>query len=186
MRRKGKNTNRGSRAPLIIALVLGLAVLAGGFAIMSGGSIGSGGGSTITISSAPVSTGSVQKGLEEFRGKVVVLDFWATWCGPCRSEIPGLIALQEKYRDQGVEIIGVSIDPIAPRGGGAAAVEPFMKRFGINYTIWMANDVNALAGYDVSQGIPTKYVLDRNGKIDKKYVGARSPSVIEGDIKRLL
>ena len=189
MGRKVKNAKqRGSRAPLVIALVLGLAVLAGGFAIMSGGGSRTSGGANITISSAPISTGSVQKGLEEFRGKVVILDFWATWCPPCRAEIPGLIELQKKYRDQGVEIIGVSLDIITPRGpnGGAAAVEPFMKRFGINYTIWMVNSVDALAGYDVSQGIPTKYVLDRNGTVAKKYVGAKPSSVVEEDIKNLL
>ena len=185
MGRKSKNMKtRGKRAPLIIAVALGLVVVVGGFAIMSGGSSGG----PIAISSTPIPINSVQQSLAAFRGKVVVLDFWATWCGPCRSEIPGLIELQEKYRDQGVEIIGVSVDPLTPRGpgGGAPAVEPFMKRFGINYTIWMVTSQSALSGYNISQGIPTKYILDRNGQIVKTYVGARPSSVVETDIKDLL
>jgi thiol-disulfide isomerase/thioredoxin len=116
----------------------------------------------------------------------VILDFWATWCGPCRAEIPGFVRLQEKYRDKGLEIIGVSIDPIAPQGGGAPAVEPFMRSNGINYTIWLVNNADAMQGYDVSRGIPTTYVIDRSGKIVRTYVGMRAEQVFENDIKQLL
>jgi cytochrome c biogenesis protein CcmG/thiol:disulfide interchange protein DsbE len=103
-------------------------------------------------------------------------------------EIPSFIALQNKYRDQGLEVIGVSIDPIAPRGnpGGAPAVAPFMQSNGINYTIWMVNKPTALRGYDVSQGIPTTYVLDRSGQIVRTYVGVRPQSTFESDINSLL
>jgi thiol-disulfide isomerase/thioredoxin len=136
----------------------------------------------------PAVTEDVQQSLEAFRGKVVIVDFWATWCGPCRMEIPGFIQLQEKYRNQGLEIVGVSIDPIAPRGnpGGAPAVAPFMKSNGINYTILMVNNPGALRGYDVSQGIPTTYVLDRSGRVVKTYIGAKPLSVFESDINSLL
>ena len=178
-----KNTaRRASRAPIIIGLIV---VAASAVAIAA---FSLGGGETnkpIEIPATPVMSSSVQKSLEAYRGKVVVLDFWATWCGPCRTEIPGLIELQKKYRDQGVEIIGVSLDPITP-GGGASAVAPFMKSYGINYTILMVDSQAAMNGYDVSKGIPTKYVLDREGKVVKTYVGARPSAVVEGDIKNLL
>ncbi|HSO74882.1 MAG TPA: TlpA disulfide reductase family protein [Blastocatellia bacterium] len=175
---------RRSRAPLAAGVVLVMAVMVAGCAIMSG----SNGSNTVTISPTPVSTDSVQQSLEAYRGKVVILNFWATWCGPCRVEIPDFVALQNKYRDRGLEIVGVSIDPIAPKGnpGGAPAVAPFMKNNGINYTSLMVNSVSALRGYDVSQGIPTTYVLDRSGKIVKTYVGARTRSVFERDINALL
>jgi thiol-disulfide isomerase/thioredoxin len=170
---------------LIIGLILIAAVIVVGGAMMAGGNRS---GDAIAISPIPAVTDDVQQSLQAFRGKVVILDFWATWCGPCRMEIPGFIALQKKYRDKGLEVVGVSIDPIAPRGnpGGAPAVAPFMQSTGINYTIWMVNKATALRGYDVSQGIPTTYVLDRSGQIVRTYVGVRPQSVFESDVNSLL
>ena len=180
------NARHGKRTPIVIATALIAAVLAVGGALMSGGS--GGGGRAIPVSPIPGVTDDVQQSLAAYRGKVVILDFWATWCGPCRMEIPGFIALQNKYRDQGLEIVGISIDPIAPRGnpGGAPAVAPFIKDNGINYTILMVNNPGALKGFDVSQGIPTTYVVDRSGKVVRTYVGMKPMSVFENDINQLL
>jgi thiol-disulfide isomerase/thioredoxin len=185
MSRTRRSAKRGKK-PVLIGLVLIVAAVIVGGAMISGG--GSRAGKPVAISLVPGVTDDVQQSLAAFRGKVVILDFWATWCGPCRMEIPSFIALQNKYRDKGLEVVGVSIDPIAPRGnpGGAPAVAPFMQSNGINYTIWMVNNPTALKGYDVSQGIPTTYVLDRNGQIVRTYIGVRPQSVFENDINALL
>jgi thiol-disulfide isomerase/thioredoxin len=158
-------------------------ILSAGCSLMSGG--GSGSSSSPQVSTTPVATESVQRSLEQYRGKVVILDFWATWCGPCRMEIPGLVALQSKYRDKGLEVIGVSVDPITGTRQGAGAVASFMKSNNINYSIWLVNNPAALAGYDVTQGIPTNYIINREGQIVNKLVGARHMEVFEEEIKRL-
>jgi peroxiredoxin len=109
----------------------------------------------------------------QFKGKVVVLDFWATWCVPCRSEIPGYGKLQEKYRDKGLVIIGVSLDQEGP-----GAVKKFIGDFHMNYRVVMGDDavVEAFGGVD---GIPTTFIIDRNGKIRDKKVGAMETGAYE-------
>ena len=71
----------------------------------------------------------------DFAGKVVILDFWATWCPPCKAEIPGFVELQKKYGDKGLVIVGVSLDEKGP-----AVVKPFMQQFGVNYPIVMGDE----------------------------------------------
>ncbi len=128
---------------------------------------------------------NVEEKLAAYRGKVIILDVWATWCGPCRMEIPGFVRLQDKYRAKGLEIIGVSIDPITS-GQGEAVVTPFMQQYGINYTIWMMNDRNGFGKYPPGQGIPTTYIIDRKGRIAKTYIGAQPEAQFENDILSLL
>ncbi|MFP5501938.1 MAG: TlpA disulfide reductase family protein [Candidatus Sericytochromatia bacterium] len=118
--------------------------------------------------------------LADFKGKVVILDFWATWCPPCREEIPDFIALQKQYRSQGLEIVGVSVDREGP-----SVVKKFGEEYGINYTSLMADD-KVTAAYGGIRGLPTTFVIDRQGNIIKKYVGAQPKATFEKDVKALL
>jgi thiol-disulfide isomerase/thioredoxin len=176
-----KNKGRMNRGPIITVVVLMSAVATGCSMLGEGGKTGS-----VEVTSTPSMTDSVKQALEPFRGKVVILDIWATWCGPCRMEIPDFVKLQDKYRDRGLQVVGISIDPLDTRGGGAAAVAPFVQKYGINYTVLMVKSYDALSGYPPGQGIPTTYVLDREGRIVRTYVGARPGSVFEEDVKQLL
>ena len=116
----------------------------------------------------------------ETRGKVVILDFWATWCPPCRMEIPHFQELHEEYAGKGLEVIGVSLDQ-----GGVSVVSSFARDNGVTYTMLMG-DRQVANLYGGVRGIPTTFVIDRSGGIVEKYVGYRSKEVFEEAIKKLL
>lgn len=115
----------------------------------------------------------------DFSGKVVMLDFWATWCGPCRMEIPGFIELQKQYADKGLVVIGVSLDQ-----DGASAVKPFIEKLGINYPIVLGDEV-IVSAFGGIEGIPTTFIIDRAGNIVRKHVGYAPKAEFEADIKPL-
>jgi thiol-disulfide isomerase/thioredoxin len=117
---------------------------------------------------------------EQFKGKVVVVDFWATWCGPCRTEIPGYVDLQKKYGKDGLVVVGVSLDQAGPK-----VVEEFVKNFGVNYQMVMGDDdvQTAFGGMDA---IPTTFLIDRSGQIRDKKVGAESAADYEKKVTALL
>lgn len=117
---------------------------------------------------------------DQFKGKVVVVDFWATWCGPCREEIPGYIKLQEKYGKDGLVIVGVSLDRRGPE-----AVRKFAEREGMNYIVVMgdAATVEAFGGFDA---IPTTFLIDRDGQIRDRKTGAMATADYEKVILKYL
>jgi cytochrome c biogenesis protein CcmG/thiol:disulfide interchange protein DsbE len=117
--------------------------------------------------------------LSDYRGKVVILDFWATWCGPCRIEIPGFIALQNRYGSQGLAVIGVSMDD------GPQPVVEFYRQFRMNYPVVMGSDkLGELYGGII--GLPTTFVIGRDGRIYAKHEGATDIAVFQDEVKQLL
>lgn len=117
--------------------------------------------------------------MSNYRGKVLMIDFWATDCGPCRIEIPGFVELQERYRDQGFVIVGISLD------SGLEPVRDFYKEFKMNYTVGLdSEDLDQRFGGII--GIPTTFLVGRDGRIYAKHVGTTDPSVFEQEIKSLL
>jgi thiol-disulfide isomerase/thioredoxin len=111
---------------------------------------------------------------------VVLLDFWATYCGPCKIEIPWFMDFERKHKDQGFSVLGVSMDD-----DGWDAVKPFVNDVGINYRIMVGNDSTA----DMFGGIealPTTFLIDRDGKIAAVHVGLTSKSDFENAIEQLL
>ena len=128
--------------------------------------------------------------LADYGGKVVLLNFWGTWCGPCRKEIPDFIELVDKYQESGLEIIGVTLTSGPPEN-----IQRFSDRMGINYTL--LTDIEAretdivrweygkATGRPIN-GIPTTFIIDRDGYIVKKYIGPRPEHIFYKDLKPYL
>ena len=113
------------------------------------------------------------------RGKVVLLNFWATWCGPCRAEIPDLIELQRKYKDQ-LAIIGLTVDEDDPD-----VVKQTVAETGINYPVGMSPP-EVRNNYGGIAALPTSFVLDTEGRVVQKHEGLRDPVLYETEIRALL
>ena len=116
--------------------------------------------------------------LADYKGKVVIIDFWATWCGPCRRGVPDLVSLQEKYGND-VVIIGISVDTDTK-----ADVPGFISEYKINYPIAYA-DQAVVTSYGGVEAIPTSFIIDREGNIVDKHVGLVDKIVYEEAIAKL-
>ncbi len=104
--------------------------------------------------------------LSDLKGKVVILDFWATWCGPCRETIPHVKTIYEKYKDKGVEVIGINMD----ESSKIDAVVEFIKTNGMKYQVISDAKGNVASQYGVTS-IPRFFIIDKNGYIDKMFIG---------------
>jgi peroxiredoxin len=129
--------------------------------------------------SLPELTGDRHLTLSAYRGKVVLLDFWATWCDPCREETPRFVDLQNKYRKQGLQIIGVSMDDTPE------PVRDFYQHFNMNYPVVMGNaKIGELYGGIL--GLPIAFLIGRDGRIHAKHIGATDIAIFEKEIVNLL
>ena len=117
--------------------------------------------------------------LSDYRGKVVLLDFWATWCEPCREEIPHFVELQNRYRDQGLQIIGVSMDDTPE------PVRDFYRQLKMNYPVVMGGaKTGELFGGVL--GLPIAFLIGRDGRIYSKHIGATDLAVFDREISARL
>ncbi len=129
--------------------------------------------------------------LSDFKGQVVLLDFWATWCIPCRQELPHFQKLYDTYKDQGFAMIGISVDE-----AGATIVRPFLEKNNIDYVNLISSfEVEKLYGdgtpeikkkYGSIQGIPVTFIINRKGEIIQRYVGETPRRIFEAHITKLL
>jgi thiol-disulfide isomerase/thioredoxin len=121
-------------------------------------------------------TGSLS--LEDLRGDVVLVNFWASWCPPCKAELPDLVELSEEYTDEGLTILGVIVNSPPDE------INQVTEQFGIPYTSVVGT--SAMSNYWQVESVPTTYILDKAGKVRYKYVGSRNRVTFERDILRLL
>jgi peroxiredoxin len=142
--------------------------------------------STISVaqSKAPdftlTTAGNTTMEMKNLLGKVVVVNFWATWCRPCIAEMPGFSEIYDRLHEKGLEIIGVSLDE-----GGWGKVKPFLAKNSVSYPIVVGNDDLYLA-YGGDNGIPTTVFVDRKGNIVDRHVGAMSKEEFEAKVRKLL
>jgi peroxiredoxin len=118
--------------------------------------------------------------LADYRGKVVLLDFWATWCGPCKIEIPWFQEFERQHKDKGFAVIGVAMDE-----EGWDVVKPFAKYIGINYRLVIGDDTIATL-YGGVEAMPTTFLIDREGRIASVHVGLSGKRDFEDEIQALL
>lgn len=117
--------------------------------------------------------------LREHRGQVVLINLWATWCGPCREETPGLVKLYREDGPKGLRVVGLSLDT-----GGREKVQEFVERFHVPYPIVFPESMSQLG--DTVEGVPTTILVDRNGRVAKTFVGAVERAVFAADVDTLL
>lgn len=118
--------------------------------------------------------------LTDLKKKPVIVDFWATWCGPCRASMPHLSTMQSRYGKQGLTVIGMSVDENGPQG-----VKRFAQQLGVKFTLAMAND-DILDAYGPIRSIPTTFFISRNGDIVRRVVGYIDGETMEDYVREIV
>ena len=119
--------------------------------------------------------------LSEFRGEVVMINFWATWCGPCKVEIPGFIELYTRYRSQGLQVLGFDVDDSIP------ILKQYVQQMKMNYPVLIGQGrEDVLEAYGPMIGLPTTVIISRDGKICSRHTGLTEKATFEEAIKALL
>lgn len=133
----------------------------------------------------PVFSGDTVNGKGKFdssslQGKVVLVNFWATWCPPCRKEIPSLIKVQDKYRDKGFVVVGISMDE-----GGRSMVGKFLDKQGVNYPV-IIGDSSLAKGFGGVIGVPASFLVDRKGELLRRYDGYVAEDELREELEKLV
>jgi len=119
--------------------------------------------------------------LSAYKGKVILLDFWATWCGPCKFEIPGFIELYTKYQSRGLQVLGFAVDDPVP------AIKSYVRQMKMNYPVLVGEGrEDVLEAFGPMPGLPTTFIIDRNGVICASHTGFTEKQKFEETIQALL
>lgn len=179
-----RTTMAGLAAVLAVAaggLYLGLVSGEEGTRVAGGGAPGPDG--PLSIPAEVVEFATLQgdsASLEDYRGRVVVLNLWGTWCPPCREEIPDLVKLQERIEPRGGTVVGLAVD-----SGSPAEIRDFAERFGMNYPVWHARTQTVVEHYR-AMGFPTTLLIDRQGIIRERYIGPQTAEDLLADLEPYL
>jgi thiol-disulfide isomerase/thioredoxin len=174
-----KGTRFGAKLSTALAFV-GIAALLFYFLSRAGssGRGGAGGPRPLAADFSMPDVNGTTRALSSYRGQIVLLDFWATWCEPCLEELPDLIRFQEAHKAQGFTIVGVAMD-----AEGVGVVGPFVRQNKIPYPILISNG-DLPAGYSII-GFPAAFLIDKNGAIVRRYLGSKSYEELERDVAEL-
>ena len=124
--------------------------------------------------------GGEEISLSDYSGKVVFLNFWATWCPPCRDEIPGFVEVYKQYKNKGMEIIGISLDRLNPE-----SVLKFAEKYKINYPVVMGT-AKIVRDYEPGWAVPTTIIIDQKGKIRHKHIGYMDKENLRNYFQKLI